>query len=85
MTFWVALGARMRELRRAAGLSQAQVAQRTHISRPNIARAERGRHALSLESIERLAAALGLTPLELLAPLYHSGLSAGDSKPNERA
>ncbi|MBW2507413.1 MAG: helix-turn-helix transcriptional regulator, partial [Deltaproteobacteria bacterium] len=38
------LGARLRELRLAAGLTQAELARRTGIHRPNIARVEAGRH-----------------------------------------
>jgi DNA-binding XRE family transcriptional regulator len=56
------LGARLKSLRQAAGLTQAELARRTGIHRPNIARVEAGRHAPSLETLTRLAAAIGVTP-----------------------
>lgn len=54
------LGLRIRELRLAAGLTQAELARRTGIHRPNIARVEAGRHTPSLETIARLASAIGV-------------------------
>jgi DNA-binding XRE family transcriptional regulator len=54
------LGARLRELRLAAGLTQAELARRTGIHRPNIARVEAGRHTPSLETLARLASAIGV-------------------------
>lgn len=61
------LGARVRELRRAAGLTQAELARRTGIHRPNIARVEAGRHTPSLETLARLAAAIGVPTATVLA------------------
>lgn len=60
------LGARLRTLRLAAGLTQAQLAERTGIHRPNIARVEAGRHTPSLETIARLAAAIGVHATRVL-------------------
>ena len=54
------LGARLRELRLQAGLTQAELARRTGIHRPNIARVEAGRHTPSLETLARLASAIGV-------------------------
>ena len=54
------LGARLRALRLEAGLTQAEVARRTGIHRPNIARVEAGRHTPSLETVARLAHAIGV-------------------------
>jgi DNA-binding XRE family transcriptional regulator len=56
----VKLGRRVRELRLAAGLTQAELARRTGIHRPNIARVEAGRHTPSLETLARLAQAIGV-------------------------
>lgn len=56
----VRLGRRIRELRLAAGLTQAELARRTGIHRPNIARVEAGRHTPSLETLARLANAIGV-------------------------
>lgn len=60
------LGARLRELRLAAGLTQAELARRTGIHRPNIARVEAGRHTPSLETLARLAAAIGVPTTHVL-------------------
>ncbi len=61
------LGARLRELRLAAGLTQAELARRTGIHRPNIARVEAGRHTPSLETLARLASAIGVSTTAVLA------------------
>jgi DNA-binding XRE family transcriptional regulator len=61
------LGARVRALRLAAGLTQAELARRTGIHRPNIARVEAGRHTPSLETLARLAAAIGVPTTRVLA------------------
>lgn len=62
----VRLGARLRELRQAAGLTQAELARRTGIHRPNIARVEAGRHTPSLETLSRLASAIGVSTSRVL-------------------
>lgn len=61
------LGARLRELRLAAGLTQAELARRTGIHRPNIARVEAGRHTPSLETLARLATAIGVPTTTVLS------------------
>lgn len=61
------LGARLRELRREAGLTQAELARRTGIHRPNIARVEAGRHTPSLETLARLASAIGVPTTRVLS------------------
>jgi DNA-binding XRE family transcriptional regulator len=60
------LGARLRELRLAAGLTQAELARRTGIHRPNIARVEAGRHTPSLETLSRIANAIGVSTTYVL-------------------
>lgn len=60
------LGARLRALRVAAGLTQAELARRTGIHRPNIARVEAGRHTPSLETLSRLADAIGVPATRVL-------------------
>jgi DNA-binding XRE family transcriptional regulator len=62
----VRLGQRLRALRLAAGLTQAELARRTGIHRPNIARVEAGRHTPSLETLARLAAAIGVSTTRVL-------------------
>ena len=61
------LGARLRELRLEAGLTQAELARRTGIHRPNIARVEAGRHTPSLETLSRLANAIGVPTTRVLS------------------
>lgn len=58
---------RVRAQRETRQLTQQQLADLTGIRRPNIARLERGVHAASLETLERLAAALETTVVELVA------------------
>ncbi|MEM6961961.1 MAG: helix-turn-helix transcriptional regulator [Myxococcota bacterium] len=61
------LGARLRELRLKAQLTQAELARRTGIHRPNIARVEAGRHTPSLETLSRLATAIGVSTTLVLS------------------
>lgn len=61
------LGARLRALRLEAGLTQAELARRTGIHRPNIARVEAGRHTPSLETLSRLAIAIGVPTTRVLS------------------
>ncbi len=63
----VRLGQRLRSLRLSAGLTQAELARRTGIHRPNIARVEAGRHTPSLETLARLAAAIGVPTTRVLS------------------
>ena len=60
------LGARLRKLRLEAGLTQAELARRTGIHRPNIARVEAGRHTPSLETLARIANAIGVSTTQVL-------------------
>lgn len=57
---------RVRAQRKKQDLTQQQLDDLTGIERPNIARLERGKHAASLETLERVAAALGTTAAELV-------------------
>lgn len=61
------LGARLKQLRLAAGLTQAELARRTGIHRPNIARVEAGRHTPSLETLSRIAGAIGVPTTHVLS------------------
>ena len=61
------LGERLRALRLAAGLTQAELARRTGIHRPNIARVEAGRHTPSLDTLNRLASAIGVPAARVLS------------------
>lgn len=56
----------LRELRERAGLSQAQLAQRSGVAQPNIAAYESARRNPSAAMIERLRSAMRLLPHEAL-------------------
>lgn len=60
------IAGRVRARRKKRGLTQQQLADLTGIRRPNIARLEGGAHAASLETLERLAAALETTVVDLV-------------------
>jgi HTH-type transcriptional regulator/antitoxin HipB len=53
------LGERIRALREAGGISQAELARRIGSTQPSIARLEAGRVSPTLETLDRVAAALG--------------------------
>lgn len=57
----------VRELREAAGLSQAELARRSGVAQPNIAAYEAGRRRASAEMLERLRAASRPLPHDALA------------------
>lgn len=53
-----AFGARVRELRKAVGLSQEDLAHRADLDRSYVGQVERGERNISLDNIHRLAEAL---------------------------
>ncbi|WP_228373631.1 helix-turn-helix domain-containing protein [Demequina soli] len=61
------LGARMRELRKARGLTLVGLAEATGLSHPFLSQVERGLANLSLQSLRRIAVALETSPVELVA------------------
>jgi transcriptional regulator with XRE-family HTH domain len=61
------LGARIRELRLARGLTLVQLAATAELSHPFLSQLERGRARPSMVSLERIARALGSSQLELIA------------------
>jgi transcriptional regulator with XRE-family HTH domain len=60
------LGVRISQLRMKAGMTQAKLAEGSDLSVDSISRIERGDRAPSLESLEKIAEALGNDPGELL-------------------
>lgn len=63
------VAARLRELREAAGLTQGELADSAQgLSRAYLSEVERGEKSLGLETLGRLARALGVEPVELLRP-----------------
>ena len=59
-------GVRLFQLRSEAGMTQAELAEKANLSIDSISRIERGERAPSFESLERIAAALGTDPVQLL-------------------
>jgi transcriptional regulator with XRE-family HTH domain len=65
----VVFGENVRRLRTAAGLTQQQLAGKLgYADASTPGQIERGRHSASLDIVDRYAAALGVTPAELLTP-----------------
>lgn len=57
---------RLRELRRAAGLTQAELADRTGVSQPAISQLENGIMSMDLQWMRAFARVLGCAPADLL-------------------
>lgn len=68
-TLYVYIGGRLRERRRALGLTQAQVAQRLGVTRTSITNIEAGRQKLPLDLLYELCVALNLDVATLVPPL----------------
>jgi transcriptional regulator with XRE-family HTH domain len=64
---YVALGKRIRALRRQANLSQEDVAERVGLTRTSITNIERGRQQLQVHTLVAIADTLGVRLDELLA------------------
>ena len=60
------VGQRVRDLRTQAGLTQADLAERSNLSPEFVSRVERGLKAPSLSTLERVAGSLGVSLGELL-------------------
>ena len=69
------IGQRIAALRKLTGMSQEQLAVRAGLQRTHVSRIEAGKYAVTLETIQAIAKALGMTVdivdtrLEGLAPL----------------
>ena len=59
-------GARVRELRQAAGISQEELAHRAGMHRTYVGSVERGERNVAILSLRKIATALRVTPAELL-------------------
>ena len=66
----LALGARIRSVRTNAGIAAADAAAEAGISYSYLSDVERGRRAPTLEVLDSLAQALGVTVVKLLTGLY---------------
>lgn len=61
------IGQRVRAERTRQGRTIAELAERTGLQRPNLSRLEHGRHEPSLETLQRVADALGVPVARLVA------------------
>jgi DNA-binding XRE family transcriptional regulator len=61
------IGQRIREARAAIGMTQLELATATGIRRPNVARLERGRNTPTIETLQRVADALGVSVASLVS------------------
>ena len=59
------LGVKIRALRKAAGLTQEQLAEAADVSTNFIGYVERGQRALSIKTLDRIAQVLNVTPKDL--------------------
>ena len=55
------IGLRIMSLRKMAGLTQEQLSERAGLQRSHIAKIERGKYAVTFETIQAIAEALGMT------------------------
>ncbi|MGH7767546.1 MAG: helix-turn-helix domain-containing protein [Candidatus Binatia bacterium] len=60
-------GGEIGKLRKARGMTQAELARAAKILRPNLARIEAGKHRPTLDTLEKLAAALKVPVADLIA------------------
>ena len=65
-----AVGIRIRSIREALGLSQAELAKRIGLTRVSLTNIEIGRQRLLLQGVEAFARALGTTPKNLMKGIW---------------
>lgn len=66
-------GENLRRLRAAKGMSQEQLADAAGLHRTHISLIERARRSVRLETLERLAIALGVQPSEIVPSVRRKG------------
>lgn len=71
-------GARLRELRHAAGLSQEALALQADLDRSYVGQVERGERNITVVNIHRLALVLSVPPSQLLEQVARRGAAAGE-------
>lgn len=67
-----AIGRRIREFRKNAGLSQEALSEKADIDKNNLSRIERGSVTPALETLLSLCNALDITPNDILLESYHA-------------
>jgi transcriptional regulator with XRE-family HTH domain len=81
LTAQIAIGERLRRVRLQQGLEQREVAARLGMSESNFSRYENGWNALAATQIEAFAAALNVTPKQLIETLFSDLLISKDAEP----
>ena len=61
------IGKKIRQIRETKGLTQDQLARAAGLLRPNLARVEAGKHRPTMDTLEKLAAALKVPVVDLIA------------------
>jgi transcriptional regulator with XRE-family HTH domain len=61
------IGMRIAALRKLAGLSQEQLSERAGLQRTHVSRIEAGKYAVTIETVQAIAEALGMT-VDLIDP-----------------
>ena len=61
------IGARIVMLRKQAGMTQEELANRAGLQRTHVGRIEAGRYAVTLETVQAIAQALGMT-VDIVVP-----------------
>jgi transcriptional regulator with XRE-family HTH domain len=72
------VGARIRQLRKAAGLTQERLARKAAMDYKYLGSVERGERNVTLENLERIVKALGVEPYELFAFRAKASAKGGD-------
>ncbi|MGR3436196.1 MAG: helix-turn-helix domain-containing protein [Shimia sp.] len=62
------VGLNIQEMRRERGWSQEALAHAADVDRGYLGKLENGKYAVSLDTLEKIATALGIDPVELLQP-----------------
>lgn len=62
----IQLGKRIKKLRRKAGLTQEQLAEKVNVSTTHIGLVETGKRRVSLKTLQKIASVLGVKVKELL-------------------
>jgi len=79
-----ALGRRIRDVRKQAGISQGELAEMTTLSRTSINKVEHGTQVASFDSVFQIANALGLTISSFTIDLEQETRNKAARKWNER-
>jgi UDP-N-acetylglucosamine 1-carboxyvinyltransferase len=80
-----AVGLRVRELRRARGMTQETMAEKLGMLAPNYARIEQGRQNVTLDTLVRIARALATRTAELFRSPRHTKVRTGRPPKGGRA